>query len=155
MFWFLQLKTHTRTSSKRKTSQSRTFNLNNLNTLSPSTLSDLTIHTETATVNASGEYIRYTSYFPHSGAYKVHQTGEVLSEYSRGLTVNLYQKKGNPAPHSFEFFTDDEKRYAEGGLWSEKTNEGMRITEYDGVFSIPKEVVAMLKSMGLDTSYIE
>ena len=119
-------------------------------TLAPSTLTKLVIHAESA-MHGTTECIRYTCHFPDSGARRVHQTGEVLSETSKGLTVNLYQRKGKPAPHSFEFFTDDEEQYAEGGLWFQNT----KITEYDGVFSLPKEVIAMLKFLGMDTEYLE
>ena len=122
--------------------------------LTPSTLTNLSFHHETGKVGNS-EYTKFSCHFPDSGAYTVHQNGQRMSNYSKGLTVNIYQRKGAPAPHSFEFYSDNEDEYAEGGLWFESTNNGTRLTEYDGVFNIPKEVIAMLKSMGLDTSYIE
>ena len=100
--------------------------------------------------------ISHTCYFPESGAYTVHQSGRALSQVSRGLTVNLYQKVGKPAPHAFEFYTDDEEQYAEGGLWYEYCAEqGTRITEYDGVFCLAKEVVAMLQQLGYNTTEVE
>ena len=97
------------------------------------------------------ETYKHTCHFPASGAYEVHQTGQALSNVSKGLTVAIHQQVGKPAPHCFEFWTNDESKYAEGGLWF----EGTSLTEYDGVFSLPKEVIAMLKALGYNTEYAE
>jgi hypothetical protein len=122
--------------------------------LTPSTLTNLTFHHETAKVGNS-EYTKFSCHFPESGANTVHQSGRALSKWSKGLTVNIYQRKGAPAPHSFEFYSDNEYEYAEGGLWFESTNNGTKLTDYDGVFNLPKEVVVMLKALGLNTEYID
>jgi hypothetical protein len=37
------------------------------------------------------------------------------------------------------------------GVW---TDSNKKLTDYDGVFSIPKEIVQFLKDNGFDTSYI-
>ena len=111
--------------------------------------------TTTNTAFDPSNLIQHTAHFPESGAYTVHQSGERLSNISKGLTVNLFQQKTKPAPHAFEFFTDDQMQYASGGLWYESTNEGTRIVEYDGVFNLPKEVIQMLKALGYQTEGIE
>ena len=110
----------------------------------------MNITTTNATFDPSN-LIQHSAHFPESGAYTVHQSGARLSKISKGLTVNLYQKKTAPAPHSFEFFTDDQVQYASGGLWS----DGNVIECYDGVFSLPKEVIQMLKALGYQTEGIE
>jgi hypothetical protein len=42
--------------------------------------------------------------------------------------------------------------HAEGGLWIDGNK---KITDYDGVFSLPLSVVGKLKEMGYDTSEVE
>lgn len=133
-----------------------TTNTNTNNTMTPSTLTSVKIE---STINPASQWspacYKHKAYFPASGAYQVHQTGEVLSGFSKGLTVELTQQVGKPAPHAFEFYSDSQTMYAEGGLWFEATKDGIRITEYDGVFELPREVVAMLKTLGFNTEYVE
>ena len=89
----------------------------------------------------------FTVHFPESGANTVHQSGRALSKWSKGLTVNVYQFKGNPAPHSWEVYTDDEEQYGEGCLGF----DGNSLEDYDGCFSLPSEVMDVLDALGYTT----
>lgn len=93
--------------------------------------------------NPSRIIMGFSVHFPESGANTVHQSGRSLSGWSKGLTVNLYQFKDNPAPHSWEVYTDDEEQYAEGCLgFDEKV-----LVDYDGCFYLPKEVMDVLDAL--------
>ena len=52
---------------------------------------------------------------------------------------------------SFEMYDDSGEYYSEGGLWFK---EG-KLYDYDGVYSLPKEIVKQLNKWGLDTSYLD
>lgn len=45
--------------------------------------------------------------------------------------------------------TGGERWYAEGGLWFDNKT----LTDYDGVFSLPIEIIEKLEEMGYDTNY--
>lgn len=54
----------------------------------------------------------------------------------------------------FEFFdteTGGDEWYAEGGIWF----EGTKVTDYDGVFSLPPFITKKLQEWGFDTSEVE
>jgi hypothetical protein len=125
---------------------------NTTNTMTPSTLTCVSIE---STLRPASQWspacYKHKAYFPASGAYAVHQTGEVLSNFSKGLTVELTQRVGKSAPHAFEFYSDSQTMYAEGGLWF----DDLDLSDYDGVFSLPKEVCAMLRALGFNTEYAD
>jgi len=102
-----------------------------------------THHPETQWTRA---YIKHSAYFPESGANTVHQSGRALSKWSKGLTVNVYQR-GDRAPHSWEIYTDDEEQYAEGCLGI----GGKVLEDFDGAFYLPNEVMDVLDALGYDT----
>jgi len=63
------------------------------------------------------------------------------------IEINIRQNKKDYA--SFEFYdteTGGEAWYAEGGLWF----EGKELTDYDGVFELPTEIINILEKAGYD-----
>jgi hypothetical protein len=92
-----------------------------------------------------------TTSFKHESVMQVvSQSGLVLDEARKGLTVDLHQN-GDKPPHCAEIYSNDQSIYAEIGLrW-----EGNALCDYDGVFELPKEVIEDLKSMGYNTEYAE
>lgn len=63
--------------------------------------------------------------------------------------MNIHQLRGK-YPHSFEFFTDNQREYAEGMLGF----AGKELEDYDGVFCLPDEVMDVLDQLGFDTSSV-
>ena len=55
----------------------------------------------------------------------------------------------------FEVFDDEDNEgqdwHAEGGLWF----DNWEVTDYDGVFSLPKGVIELLKENGYNTEKVE
>lgn len=81
-------------------------------------------------------------YFPLSEACVVHQTGAQLTESSTGVEVLLHTREDETTPCSAELSSGD--HYADIGL----VFEGIELIDYDGVFSLPREVGLMLKEAG-------
>lgn len=52
----------------------------------------------------------------------------------------------------FEFVGDDENRYVEGGLWFDARNGKLELSDFDGTFSLPRDVAAMLTEAGFVVS---
>lgn len=124
----------------------------NTNTMTPSTLTCVSIETTLKPASElSPACYEHKAYFPASGAYQVHQNGEALSGFSKGLTVELTQKVGSSAPHAFEFYTDNQMQYAYGCLWF----NDLDLSDYDGVFNLPREVCSMLRALGFNTEYAD
>lgn len=54
----------------------------------------------------------------------------------------------------FEFYDDEtggDHWYAEGGIWF----QGTTVTDYDGVFALPRFIIKKLQEWGYDTSEVE
>lgn len=100
--------------------------------------------------NSERIILGHTAHFPNAGANTVSQSGQALSKWSKGLTVNIYQMKDKYAPHSWEVYTDDEEQYGEGCL-SFDVNE---LEDYDGCFSLPSQVMDVLDGLGYCTKSI-
>jgi len=81
-------------------------------------------------------------HFPLSEACVVHQTGAQLTESSGGVVVFLHTRENEKAPYSVELVSGS--HYADIGLWF----EGMELIDYDGVFSLPREIGVMLEEAG-------
>lgn len=56
----------------------------------------------------------------------------------------------------FEYVGDNEDRYVSGGLWFRAGHDlsYLELTDYDGVFELPKAVVELLLDAGVDCSYL-
>jgi hypothetical protein len=81
-------------------------------------------------------------YFPDSQAVLVHQTGAELTMPSRGVTVILHTSENESDPCSAEIISGE--HYADIGL----SFNGKELVDYDGVFSLPREVAEMLTGIG-------
>jgi hypothetical protein len=84
----------------------------------------------------------FKRFLPHSGATLVHQNGKQLSPLSCGVEVILHTWKSEQKPCCAEIRSDD--HYAEIGL----SFVGNVLTDYDGVFFLPREVGDALKQLG-------
>jgi len=120
-----------------------TTSATNTNTMNIKTTERQSLH------NPEKYIITHSVHFPESGANTVHQSGRALSKWSKGLTVNIHQLRGH-YPHSFEFYTDNQREYAEGMLGF----AGKELEDYDGVFCLPDEVMDVLDHLGFDTSSV-
>jgi hypothetical protein len=70
------------------------------------------------------------------------------------ILLNVIIGINNPDYGWFEVYdesTGGEEWYAEGGLWF----DGKTVTEYDGVFALPRTVVSKLIELGYDVSEVE
>lgn len=81
-------------------------------------------------------------HFLLSQACVVHQTGDQLTEPSAGVVVVLHTRENEKVPCSAEIVSGG--HYADIGLWF----EGMELIDYDGIFSLPREVGVMLQAAG-------
>lgn len=81
-------------------------------------------------------------FFPQSEATLIHQTGAQLSEPSNGVEIVLHTRENETEPCCAEVISGE--HHAEIGL----TFEGKELTDYDGVFSLPREVGEILKDAG-------
>ena len=92
-----------------------------------------------------------TRFFPNSEICVVHQNGEKLTNPTKGVEVILHFRDGEDVPCSAEVISGgDDEHYADIGL----TFDGKVLSDYDGVFSQPREVEEMLKELGCDLSEI-
>jgi len=85
-----------------------------------------------------------TRFFPHSTACVVHQTGQQLTDETKGVEITLHWRNGIPC--SAELVSGD--HYADIGL----SFEGKALSDYDGVFELPSEVITMLRESGFTVS---
>lgn len=81
-------------------------------------------------------------FFPQSEAMLIHQTGERLTDPSLGVQIVLHTRENEIQPCCAEVISGG--HYAEIGLWF----EGNELSDYDGVFCLPREVGEMLKDAG-------
>jgi hypothetical protein len=81
-------------------------------------------------------------FFPQSEATLIHQTGAQLSKPSKGVEIILHTREDETEPCCAEIISGE--HYAQIGL----SFEGKELTDYDGVFSLPREVGEMLKEAG-------
>ena len=81
-------------------------------------------------------------HFPNSETVLLGQDGALVSEPSKGIQVILHTREGETDPCCVEVISGD--HYAEIGL----TFEAKKLTDYDGVFNLPREVGVMLRNAG-------
>ena len=81
-------------------------------------------------------------FFPNSEAAIGHQNGAQLTLPSKGVEIILHTRESERNPCCAEIISGE--HYAEIGL----SFEGKELTDYDGVFSLPREVGEMLKDAG-------
>ena len=96
--------------------------------------------------NPSKIIVTNSVHFPNAGANTVHQSGRALTKWSKGLTVNIFNVSGKD-PHGFELYTDNEMEHAEGYLGF----DGKVLSDYDGVFYLPNQVMDVLDALGYNT----
>lgn len=87
--------------------------------------------------------MKVSKFFPDSTAFVQHQSGSILSNPTKGVEITLHFREDSGLPHCAELSSGD--HYAEIGLWF----EGQTLTDYDGVFELPGEVIEMLEERGL------
>lgn len=83
----------------------------------------------------------------------------VVRETAYGIVEDLGVKPNRmtltPAKSEFSIIWEvgegDDMEEVEIGIWA----QGDRVTDYDGVFEIPKEAIALLKANGFDTTELE
>lgn len=85
-------------------------------------------------------------FFPHSIIALVHQDGSQLTAPSEGVEIVLHTRENEHAPCCAEVISGE--HYAEIGL----SFEGKELSDYDGVFYLPREVGKMLKELGYAVS---
>jgi hypothetical protein len=83
-----------------------------------------------------------TRFFPQSEANVVHQTGAQLTATTKGVEIVLHTREDEHAPCCAELISG--KHYAEIGL----SFEGKALSDFDGTFSLPREIGEMLKDAG-------
>jgi hypothetical protein len=93
-------------------------------------------------LNQIMQTITITRIFPHSEATLVHQSGARLTEATKGVEIILHTREGEDTPCCAELVSGN--HYAEIGLWF----EGKELSDYDGVFTLPREVGEILKDAG-------
>ena len=81
-------------------------------------------------------------FFPHSQAALIHQTGAQLSVPSTGIEIVLHTRENEVTPCCAEVISGE--HYAEIGL----SFEGKALSDYDGIFSLPRELGEMLTDAG-------
>lgn len=72
----------------------------------------------------------------------VHQNGSQLTAPSKGVEIILLTRENEQEPCCAELMSED--HYAEIGL----SFEGKELSDYDGVFFLPREVGEMLTEAG-------
>lgn len=86
--------------------------------------------------------ITIRQFFPDSQVTLVHQNGTQLTSPSKGVEIILHTRENERDPCCAELISGD--HYAEVGLWF----EGNELSDYDGVYSLPREVGQMLTNGG-------
>src|SRR6266567_469426 len=81
-------------------------------------------------------------FFHHSKAVIVHQNGLELTAPSKGVEIVLHTREDEQKPCCAEVISGE--YYAEIGL----SFEGKELSDYDGVFYLPREVREMLTDAG-------
>ena len=80
--------------------------------------------------------------FPHSQVAMIHQNGSQLSVPSEGVEIVLHTREREKDPCCAEVISGD--HYAEIGLFF----EGKELSDFDGIFYLPREVGEMLTEAG-------
>jgi hypothetical protein len=80
--------------------------------------------------------------FPDSEVGMIHQNGVQLSEPTKGVDIVLHTRENETDPCCAEVISGE--HYAEIGL----SFEGKELSDYDGVFFLPREVGEMLRDAG-------
>ena len=83
-----------------------------------------------------------TRFFPSSQAVLVHQNGSELTVPSNGVEIVLHTRDNEQDPCCAEVISGE--HYEEIGL----SFEGMELSDFDGVFFLPREVGEMLTEAG-------
>lgn len=83
-----------------------------------------------------------TRYFPKSRAILIHQDGSELTEPTSGVEIILHKRENEYEPCCAELISGE--HYADIGL----SFEGKDLVDFDGVFSLPREVGEMLTEAG-------
>ena len=81
-------------------------------------------------------------FFSDGEACVVHQNGAQLTAPSKGIEIILHTRENEHDPCCAELLSGD--LHAEIGLWF----DGKELSDYDGVFSLPREIGEMLKEAG-------
>lgn len=81
-------------------------------------------------------------FFPGSEVAIVHQSGAQLSTPTRGVEVVLHTREKEQTPCCAEVISGE--HYAEIGL----SFDGKELSDYDGVFFLPREIGEMLTESG-------
>lgn len=81
-------------------------------------------------------------FFAESEASIVHQSGAQLSTPTKGVEIVLHTRGKERTPCCAEVISGE--HYAEIGLWF----DGKELSDYDGVFFLPREVGEMLADAG-------
>jgi hypothetical protein len=83
-----------------------------------------------------------------------HQNGSTTGK-SKGVNVCLSFEAQDDTGHQYatwELWSDDESIYGEGGIHIDITNT---VYDYDGCFSLAKEIIYLLKELGYDTEELD
>ncbi len=83
-----------------------------------------------------------TRYFPQGEAAIVHQNGAQLTASSKGIEITLHTREGENSPCCAELVSGN--HYSEIGLLF----DGKELADFDGVFSLPREIGEMLRDAG-------
>ena len=83
-----------------------------------------------------------TQHFPDSEVFIIHQDGSRLSGVTKGAHVVLHTRQGEKEPCCAELISGN--LHAEIGLWFERGE----LCDYDGVFSLPREIGKVLRDGG-------
>jgi hypothetical protein len=81
-------------------------------------------------------------FFPETEVSTVHQDGSQLTAETRGVEVVLHTRGNEEDPCCAEIVSGG--HYAEIGLWF----GGKELSDYDGVFFLPREIGEMLAEAG-------
>jgi hypothetical protein len=81
-------------------------------------------------------------FFPKSRAVILHQDGSEVTAPTSGIEILLHTRDNENDPCCAELISGE--HYAEIGLWF----DGKELVDYDGVFSLPREVAVMLTDAG-------
>lgn len=88
------------------------------------------------------EFTTVTKHFSQSHANMVGPTGAIISATYKDVEIYLYTREGETDPCAAEIVSGD--LHAEVGLWF----EGKELSDYDGVFCLPRELGEMLTDAG-------
>ena len=82
-------------------------------------------------------------FYPQAVVSTIDGNGNHLTQPRQGLWVEIHKRNGKF--RSAEVYSDCQTEYADIGL----VIEGGELVDYDGVFSLPKEVAQLLRENGV------